>query len=73
MACHKEKMTRPQVMRILEVKRGGHHYHKKRLGVQGCYCEECRAYHLTSKKNFYDNGMIVKRKNAKTKKSGLTG
>lgn len=72
MACHKQPMTREQIKRILEVKRRGDRYQKSRLGNQGYYCEECKAYHLTARKNWHDGGIIVKRKNAKYKNSALT-
>jgi len=72
MPCHKEKMTREGIKKLLATRRSGDRYQKSRLGIQGYYCETCHAFHLTGKKNRYDNGVIVKRKNAKYKKSSLT-
>lgn len=71
MPCTKEPMSREQVKRVLQLQRQGKRQ-KSRKEAQGYYCETCHAFHLTTKKNYYDGGVIVKRKYAKHKKSNLT-
>jgi len=71
MPCLKEPMSREQVKRVLQLQRQGKRQ-RGRKESQGYYCERCKAYHLTTNKNWFDGGVIVKRKYAKHKRSSLT-
>lgn len=49
MACYKDKFGKAMAVRILnESRRRRKHGNKNRKETRLYYCEECKAYHLTS-------------------------
>jgi len=66
MSCFKEKMSPEGVRKMVMTKK------KRGVTVQGYYCYVCQAYHVTSKINHVDGGLVVKRRYSKYKKSLLT-